>query len=182
MAPLRLVNLVASGWSVLHGQTIKAANTRALAPFLVELSEELYPDDTDDYSRLVKRVCRSWNRFYEILYNGGVFLNAGEKDELRRVLNRLGAAMMQLREISRQTSLFAWQITPKTHMLQHFSGYSAVVNPRFLMNYQEDSSVGTVTRVWSRSAAGRYRRTVQRMVLMKLLVALMIRLETDNYV
>ena len=47
-------------------------------------------------------------------------------------------------------------------------------------NYTEESSVGTVAKVWAHSANGRYRRTVQRMVLLKRLVALMIRLETDD--
>ena len=43
MPDIRLVNLTARGqaddWSVLHGPTVKAANSRALSPWLVELAD-----------------------------------------------------------------------------------------------------------------------------------------------
>ena len=89
---------------------------------------------------------------------------------------------MILREMCRGRGILAWNVTPKMHMLQHLGSFPAKVNPRWLQNYMEESSVGTTTKVWSRSASGRYRRTVQKMVLLKRLVALMIRLETDGYV
>ena len=183
MAPIRLSNLLNSlGWSTLCGSTIKAANTRALAPFLVKLAEELHADPASDYDRLVCLACRDWDRFYAILYGGGLFLTDVEQGQLRRILGRLGASLMQLREHCRVAGIAAWHLSPKVHMCQHFGAFSGVVNPRRVQNYTEESSVGTITKVWAKSANGRYRRTVQRMVLLKRIVALFVRLETDGRV
>ena len=179
MPKLRLNNLVADGWCELNGQTVKAANTRALTPFLVELAEEFYNDEADEYQRLVLRTVRAFNRFYELMYEAGVFMSASEVSELRRALLRLGASVMQLRELARQRRLLAWRITPKMHMVQHVAALAALINPRFVQNYCEESQVGSTTQVWSRSARGRYRRTVQRLVLVKRLVALVVRLERE---
>ena len=164
----------------MSGQSVKAANTRRLVPFLVELSEELYSDDRSEYDRLVKRTCKALDRFYSILYAADYFLSDVEKRALMQVLNKFSASLQQLRELARRQSVFAWQMTPKTHMINHFHCFSGVVNPRYLQNYEEESSVGTVAKVWKLSANGRYSRTVQRMVLLKRLVALMVRLETDG--
>ena len=182
MPHLRLTNLVSDGWSCLAGPIVKAANTRALAPFLVVLADEFYADIDDEFALMVSRAARGLNRMYEIMYAAGVFLSDSEVAELRRVLARLGATVMILREMSRGRGILAWNVTPKMHMLQHLGSFPAKVNPRWLQNYMEESSVGTTTKVWSRSASGRYRRTVQKMVFLKRLVTLMIRLETDGYV
>jgi hypothetical protein len=74
MAPLRLNNLVSLGWSCLSGVTVKAANTRALVPFLVELATEYYSDPNDEYARLVLRTVRALARMNEICYTAGFFL------------------------------------------------------------------------------------------------------------
>ena len=68
MAPLRLGNLEHDGWACLSGAVVKAANTRALSPFLVELCAEFYNDEDDEYQRFVSRYCRANDQFYSILY------------------------------------------------------------------------------------------------------------------
>ena len=179
MAPLRVGNLTSEGWCVLNGSTVKAANTRALSPFLVELAAHFYDNDDDEYSRLAQRATRCLDRLYVIIYTEGVFLSASALAEFRRVLLRFGMAIQQLRELARARNLLAWNMTPKVHMFQHMDQQAAVVNPRVIHNYSEESQIGTTTAVWRRSASGRYRRTVQRIVLCKRLVSLMIRLERD---
>ena len=117
---------------------------------------------------------------YEIMYSAGLFFTPDETRRLRIALSRLGATIMELREECREVGLSAWNVTPKMHMIQHRHTYPCGVNPRWVQCYTAESSIGTTTAVWSRSASGRYRRTIQQVVLLKRLVALMIRFETDN--
>ena len=182
MPPLRLTNLVLDNWSCLTGQTVKAANCLGFSAWLVEIAEEFYSDDTDEYCRMVVRTASALNRMYEIIYAAGVFLNDREVRELRRVLAKLGASVMSLRDLARGRGMQAWNVTPKMHMIQHFGAFPANLNPKWVQNYTEESAIGTTTKVWARSASGRYRETVQKMVLLKRLVALVVRLETDGRV
>ena len=181
MPALRLVNLVKDGWSDLHGPVVKAANTRGLAPFLVELTNEFH-SGADRYDVLVRRAALSLDRFYALLYGASRFLTDGQAAELRRVLARLGSSVQELRDISRARGGFEFKVSPKMHMILHMASLPANANPRFLQCYQEETHIGSITKIWHRSANGRYRATVQRMVLLKRLVATVVRLATDGSV
>ena len=161
-------------WACLSGVVVKAANTRALAPWMVEIADEFYSRGTE-HDRLVQRACRAMQRFYSILYTGTAVFTEGESAELRRVLLRLGATFQQLRESSRLRSEYCWSIVPKVHYQQHFADLP--YNPRWVQNYSEESHVGTMAKIWHRSAHGRYRHTAQKLVLLKRLCAVYIRLE-----
>ena len=179
---LKLSNLVdAQGWSVLCGQVVKAANTRGLAPFLVELAEEFHSGE-ERYDVLVRRVAAVLNRFYQILYGADFFLTNEESRLLRQALVQLGSSVQELRELSRHLALFYWHISPKMHMVQHMASYPGQANPRRIQCYQEESHIGSIAKIWARSANGRYRNTVQRMVLLKRLVATVVLLETNGRV
>ena len=96
--------------------------------------------------------------------------------EFRRVMLRFGATLQSLRSLARSKNFLAWNITPKVHMCQHLQQQSTIMNPRWVQNYTEESQIGTTTKVWARSATGAYRRTIQRLVLLKRIVALVVRL------
>ena len=176
MPALRLRNLELDGWACLSGATVKAASTRGLAPFLVELCDEFYADESDEYQRCVSRAARALNQFYIVLYEGDRFLSASEQNAVRRALSMLGACFQQFRNIAQSRGLLAWNISPKVHMQQHFKDLCKCMNPRCLQCYSEESHVGTMTKIWARSAQGRYAGSVQRMTLMKRLVAVNVRM------
>ncbi len=69
-----------------------------------------------------------------------------------------------------------WRITPKVHKLMHLHLYAAVINPRWVQNYAEESLVGTTTRIWQRAMRGKYSDHVQSNVLIRRLVGLMLRI------
>ena len=71
----------------------------------------------------------------------------------------------------------AWQITPKVHKLQHVPMLAHGINPWPVQCYNEESHVGAAVKSWRGSAAGRYMLTVQEVVLIKRLVALLLRFE-----
>ena len=161
---------------------MKAANTRALTPFIVQLAEEFYCDESQKIDLMVSRAANALNRFYEILYSADIFLTDGEITQLRHALAMLGSSAMSLRMICQEVGVFAWQVTPKMHAIQHVSSFPCRLNPRWVQCYHEESGIGSTTAVWSRSAVGRYRKNVQRMVLLKKLVSLIVRLETNGRV
>ena len=71
----------------------------------------------------------------------------------------------------------AFDVTPKVHKLQHVPMVCEFVNMRFIQCYLEESAVGTTTRIWMKSMAGRWRRRVQRTVLAKRFLGLFLRFE-----
>ena len=110
------------------------------------------------------------------LYGGGIFLSQDGIRALRRSLLALGAGMQTLRTLTGPEGFFGWQIRPKVHIAQHFDLQAQLgINPRWCQNYTEESAIGSTTRVWKRSATGKYRAVIQRLVLLKRLVALAIR-------
>ena len=96
---------------------------------------------------------------------------------VRAACLEFGSAYMRLRECARTTGLLLWPVKPKVHTMQHVPLFCEVMNPRFLQNYIEESVVGTTTKVWKRSVAGRYQGGVQRVVLVKRVVGLLSRLD-----
>ena len=176
MPPLRLSNLVENEWSCLSGPVVKAANTRALTPFLQILAQECFTSGSE-YDRLVQRVVKCLCRVYELLYSAGIFFLPDELAELRRCLIRFGTAWQQLRAIASRNGLMQWHMSPKLHISQHLATQAAIMNPRYCQNYTEESCIGSTTAVWRRSAVGRYRASAQRLVLIKRVVALFIRFE-----
>ena len=143
----------------------------------MEVAETFYDNEGDEYSRLGQRAARCLNDFYTVLYESTILLTPEQLRRLRKMLLRFGASFQQLRELSRLRGGLEWRITPKVHCMMHFDTQAAVCNPTWTQNCQDESQVGTVTRIWGRSAQGRYRRTVQKMVLVKRLVSLAVRLE-----
>ena len=176
MPPFRLANLESNEWACLSGPTIKAANTRSLAPFLVLLAEKFYDPNTEE-GRNVQRIARCLQRMYQILYSSGLFLTDAELNEFRRVLSRFGASFQTLRALAEADNRMLWHIIPKVHISQHLSTQAAVMNPRFCQNYTEESQIGTATRIWKRSASGKYRSGIQRLVLLKRLVGFVVRFD-----
>ena len=154
---------------------MKAASTRALAPVFESLAQEFYNDNGREDHRAAQRVALCLVRLYDIMQDGGLFLGPEELSEFRRVLRRFGASHMLL---ASRTSGNEWNIVPKAHLTQHLGDQAGIMNPRWCWNYSEESQIGSTTMVWEKSAAGRYRPTVQKMVLIKRVVALAVRLES----
>ena len=161
----------------MNGVAYKAVNTRCMIPWIQELAETWFADDTIEYNMCVKRCVRAFNRMYEIIYESPMFLSAEAKSEFANVVARFGVNYQRLRVLDERVGRLAWYITPKVHMSQHLVELSKEINPRFVQNYNEESQIGSTAAVWSRSSKGTYRSTIQHVVLTKRLCALMVRLE-----
>ena len=179
---LKDANLLdAQGWASLHGKVIKAANTRNLHTFLVELADE-YFDKAPPHPRAIehasiRKVCKSMSTFYNTMYSGGMFLTREEKATLTDCVNRLGRHTQLLRTISESRNERHWYMPPKTHYGQHFPEQADLMNPRFSTTYSDESFIGVLTKIWAGSCNGPFQNNQQRVVLLKALVLLILTLD-----
>jgi len=173
---LRLANAVADTWANLNGRVIKAANTRSAAPFFNALVFRHFPGGSAVEVSL-RGVVAALDGIYKVIYSQPMFMAGAKVVELRRNCVSFGEHYMRLRELARRENRFAWPVTPKVHKLQHVPMFATVLNPRFVQNYAEESTMGTMQRTWRRSMAGRYQGSVQANVLSKRVTALLIRFE-----
>ena len=171
---LRATNLTLDGWAELHGPAIKAANSRAAAPLFFDLAQEYCTEGTDQ-DTAVLQVTRSLVHFYDLIWQGPMFFDEEQLQRLRAVCLTFGSNFQLLREAARGQGLLAWLVKPKVHKMQHIPLMAEVINPRFVQCYADESLVGTCTKVWQKTARGRYKRTVQKAVLAKRLAALQMR-------
>lgn len=173
---IRATNVVADGWGNLHGPVFKAAIVRSAAPFFSELVHSFCVGNSSR-DVCMRKVVSSFAEFYDLLYDGPMFLPQASMDRLRTVLLEFGLHFMRLRELARRSATLAWQVRPKVHKMQHMTLWAQSINPKYCQCYGEESCVGTVVKTWKGSVSGRYRGVVQRVVLVKRVTALLLRFE-----
>ena len=180
MPPLRKENLTKDNWACMGSKLVKAANSRALVPFLKHLADTHFPAH-GSFASSIRKVFTHLDEIERIFYGGGMFLTANEKQELEARFNSLGRHWQNLNILSFREGKNEWQITPKVHMAVHAIAEQArLINPRAVQNYGEESMVGRMTKIWAAAAKGPYQRTAQQMVLARYLVGLSIRLTSAH--
>jgi len=176
LPPILSKNLVAEGWGELHGPAIKAANTRAAVPFVHALCHK-YQATASAEHRAALRLITALRDFYDTLYGQPLFVSDAALATLRACTDDFGLAYQELREWARTRRLLFFNVRPKTHGMMHVPEYAAVLNPRWVQNYSEESLIGSTCAIWKRSARGRYHAGIQRTVLVKRATGLFLRLE-----
>ena len=178
MPPLRLQDLKLGGWSCLHGKLVKAANTRALVPWLLHLANTvLSPHGA--FPSAVRRVFQALDDIERLMYSAERFFTAEESDAYAEAFMKLGENWQFLRAESRRANIDAWQITPKVHICMHLPMQGRLMNPRFVQVYGEESLVGRVTRIWHAAANGPYANVIQSHTLLRYFCGLELRMTAD---
>ena len=172
---LKLENLVLSNWAELHGPAIKAANSRHAAPLFAALARECCTEPTS-HDEAVIEVTSRLEEFYDILDTASMFLTPRQQQTLSLTCEKFGVAFQRLRMISATRGQLRWQVKPKLHKMMHWPLFSAVINPKRVGCYGDESQIGSSCQVWKRCVSGRYEKIVQRNVLLKRWVALLLRL------
>ena len=176
LPPILSSNLTNNGWYDFTGQAIKAAATRCARGFFLHLCQ-LYFNRGTRSDALLLTLLTNLCEFYTILYSGDMFLPDASLDRLRTVTIAFGEAYQALRAHCAEQAILGFPVRPKMHRMQHLPRCARSINPVTLQCYAEESLVGTTTRVWKRSMAGRYEPGVQRVVLTKRMVGLLLRVQ-----
>ena len=164
MPDLRLQDLKVDGWAMMGGKLVKAANSRALVPWLVDLVERYY-NGHGAYASSVRKVFKNLHRVEELFYSCGTFMGTAEVEELEACIRTIGRHWMVLREQSRRRRRNAWQVRPKLHYFMHLGSQARLINPRAVQVYQQESLVGRIAKIWRMCAQGVYAPNVQEYTL-----------------
>ena len=91
LPPLRQSNLMGdSGYPELRGQLIKAANTRSLVPYLLDLQQRACTANNTIQNRHMLKVLDSLQKLYEIFYGAEYFLTTAEKNLFTSIATEWG--------------------------------------------------------------------------------------------
>ena len=171
-----MTNLKKDEWWDLHGPAIKAANTRAAAPVFASLADRFF-DGPEERDVRLRSLAVGLRDFYAILYSNPRFMDAEAIDNIKAVTRKFGTGYQWLRAYCCDRGILAFPLTPKAHKMQHVPMLCEIMNARFVQCYSEESSIGTTTKIWSRSMVRRYSGSIQKCVLVKRLLGLFLRLE-----
>ena len=106
-----------------------------------------------------------------------LFLTPEQLAHLETVTQELVTTFQHLRGLADAAGLFRFPIRPKAHRLCHVPFACASINLAKVTCYSDESHVGTLTKVWSKSIAGRYRPRAQANVLAKRWLSILLRME-----
>ena len=172
---LRVDNTILDGWAVLSGMVVKAANTRHLAPWMTLLCDEFFAGP-EPWKSSLRKVTHGINRCYELMYANEFFMPPADELEYEQCILKIGKHWHGLRRHFKERNLLMFQVTPKLHYVQHFPSQDALINPRMTTNYAEESLMGVLSEMWSKSIAGPHQISAQKHVFLRYLVLLAIAL------
>ena len=178
MPYIKANNCILDGYAFLHGKGIKAANTRHLLPWIVELVQEFFPSDSQEHKSIRKHVL-SLNHIVKLLYSQGFFLDEAAKHELEELLFKFNRHLQWLANdaVHRRLEL-VWQIRPKHHYFAHFGTQARLINPRVIQAYLEEGLVGKMCDIFSSAANGPQNpKVLQGTSLHKYLCAVVLRMQ-----
>ena len=169
---LTMDNLVRDGWPDLRGPMVKAANTRNLYRFGMELSRQL-----DDGSvRMTRRriVCQALHDVNEIIDSGPLFLVGDTLSTFVSSVHKIQVNMSWLARDAIERGDMTWKIFPKVHLLSHLADQAVLINPRFVRCYRQESGMGKIQKIYGSLMNGPYHDRIQRSTLQKQVIALLV--------
>ena len=149
---------------------IKAANTRAILPFVTRLCIRL-----DDGSELrhKRRLCiEHLNCFYEIIYSASEFLSEAESEQVQHHVFQHLKYIAQLAQDAASKEKLFWGVVPKHHYFAHIGLESDYMNPRLQQTYLDESYIGRICEVFKTLLDGKYDKCLQKNVTTKVLLGI----------
>ena len=158
----------------LHGQAVKAANTRAAVPYCLELQRRAVAMDPSPLEKHMFKVIESSDALYKLVYNASFWLNDGELDAFSKHCRRIGNNWQMLAILTAGMMQRSWPMRPKLHYsVAHMPTQAALINPRFVQAYASESMVGRVAKIYKHSMDGPHTH-VQAKVMLKYLTFLLL--------
>ena len=172
---LKESHLRADGFPELHGPGIKAANTRALLPFVVELQRRATTSIGSRRQKHMLKVAESLLEAVSTFYRAGCFLTPEEVVHVKHHLNRFGQNYQMLQVIDLAEQRATWKTTTKLHYVGggHLWEQASLINPRVVQGYRSESLVGELCGIYAQSLSGPFRDRVQHVALLKYRVGLL---------
>ena len=152
---------------------------RQEAPMISALADRHFVAPTA-HDMAAREVASKLAEFYAVLERSPMFMTDAQVAELFRICVSFGTGYQRLRNMCADEGRLCWPVRPKTHKMQHFPMFVAIINPRFVGCYADESLIGSVGKVWQRSVAGRWHAQSQRKVLAKRSLSIWLRFELQR--
>ena len=171
LPPLRETNLMGdSGFPELRGQLVKAANTRSVVPYLLELQRRACRANNSPRNRRIFKVIESLQTLYDTFYGASYFLSTAEKSTVYKHCNRLGQLYQVLAVDATREGKLLWKQQPELHyVVGHLADQARLINPRVVQGYTSESMVGSMAGIHKKSMDGPHHRHVQGRFAKKIL-------------
>ena len=176
LPPLRYSNLLDdTGYPELHGKLVKAANTRSVIPFLLNLQRRAVDRDPTLTNRHILKVVDSLQSLYNIFYGARDFLTIAEQELVLKHCNRLSKNYQILAVQAVAARQKYWKQPVKLHyVVGHLPWQARLINPRKVQGYCSESMVGLMADIYGKSMYGPHHAKVQNKFAIKYCTALSI--------
>lgn len=166
--PIRLGNIKSDSFPELKGNGFKAANTRALLPYICALQERAVLTNPTSQNKSMLKVATSLQQAYDIMYREGPVMGEEACGNLQECLARFGRHYQMLALQAFQENKTRWKTMPKLHfVVAHLADQARLINPTWVQGYVSESMVGVVGHIYARSQSGPFRHGIQRVVMKK---------------
>ena len=173
---LKLSNLTREGdFPELHGQAVKAANTRAAVPYAVQLQARAVAMNATPIEKHMHKVIDSLNALYALVYARSFWLSQEDLEAFNKHCKRIGNNWQMLSLITAEALERSWPCKPKLHYsVAHLPRQAALINPRHVQAYASESMVGRVAKIYKQSMDGPGRRVIQKKFMKKYLTGMLL--------
>ena len=159
-------------YPALSGPRVKAANSRALMPWIAAIS---IAHDDGTLPAVHRRICAvNLNEYLRIIYSEGFVLSTAAMVRLEKVVFRCLRSYSWLQHNAISSGRVLWHVIPKWHYWAELVYQSRLFNPRFCQTYAGESLVGRVSTLYKRSCTGPFHKTIQHRVLRQYVIGLSI--------
>ena len=149
---LKLDNIRGGDFPELKGQLIKAANTRQLIPYVVNLATRAVNCTPTNENKHALRCITAMHLLCETLYNADYFLTDVEKESVAHNCFKLG---IHYQWLAVNTTALKWKQPPKLHyVIAHLPEQARLINPVKVQGYKNESMVGTLSNIYKLSMNG----------------------------
>ena len=168
LPPLRASNLKADDFPELKGNGVKAANTRSLVPYLVDLQHRAASLNPNDKNKMMRKLVVELQVAYNIMYEGASILGADECRALAKATTRIGQCYQWLSLQAFRSGICRWKSIPKLHYVAgQLAAQATLINPKFVQGYSSESMVGEICGIYQQSQSGPFRAVIQKTALLK---------------
>ena len=142
------LNIKSDAFPEMHGPANKAANTRSLVPYIIDLQRRATAMNPTRKHRHMLKVVESLQAAIDIFYSNGSFLSEETVTALARHLNKMGQNYQVLQNLAFQDKQTRWKTTVKMHyVVGHPADQATLINPKATQGYRSESMVGTVCTI-----------------------------------
>ena len=152
----------------LHGNGIKAANTKALAPYILDVRKRATELNGCIQHKHMWKVVESLHIVMGIFEENSYFLPEAAAQKVEHHLTRLSQHYQMLQVLTMREEKTRWKTTVKGHYIgAHLAEQAKLINPRFVQGYRSESMVGRIGGIYGMSQSGPFHKNVQRVAMHK---------------